>query len=127
MDKLPKTRPSAPKLRPIARKRHNYLFLLLAILSGILTIYLIVSSPPEESINLQYFTISIIPIFFISLSIFIFSLGSFLFFRPIQGIIFVIFILSYIAMRLIGLTHWIFLLLVITLFITIEFMILKKK
>jgi len=115
------------KLRPIARKRHNYLYLLISILFGILTAYIFFNYPPEGNIKLQNVLLPVIPVFFITLSIFIYSLATFLFFRPIQGVLFVIFILGYVAMRLIGLTHWIFLILLFALFLTIELLILKKK
>ena len=119
------------KVRPIARKRHNYIYLLASILFAISTGYILFNFPPEYKIEISNFNIPvqipILPIFFLSLSVFVFSLITFLFFRKIQGAIFVIFILGYIAMRLAGLTHFIFLILVIALFATIELFILKKK
>lgn len=115
------------KIKPIARKRHNYIYLLLAILFAILTGYIFLNFPPEFKFQFLNLKISIIPFFFISFSIFIFSLTTFLFIQRLHGILFVIFILGYISMRLVGLTHWIFLLLVVALFITAELFIIKKK
>ena len=119
------------KIKPIARKRHNYIYFLFAILTAIMTGYIFFNFPPGYKIDLSNFNISIqipiIPIFFLAFSAFIFSLATFLFFRKTQGIIIVIFILGHIAMRQLGLTHWIFLVLVLSLFVTIEFFFLKKK
>ena len=120
------------RLRPISRKRHNYFYLLTAILTLILSGYILFNFSPQSAFEISElgnFTIKI-PLILISLfsfSIFIYSLTTFLFFRKTQGVIFIAFIDSYIIMRLAGLTHWIFLVLVIALFVTVELFILKKK
>ncbi len=122
---------SRRKLNPIARKRHNYVYFLLSILAAIVTGYIFFNFPPDYNIDLsQYnitFQIPITPVFFLSFYLFVFSFITFILIKKIQGILFVVFILGYIGMRQIGLTHWIFLVLLLALFITIELFLFKKK
>lgn len=115
------------KIRPIARKRHNFIYLLLAILFAISTGYITVNFPPDHMFEIANIKLSIFPFFFISLSVFVFSLTIFLFKRKSQGTIIASFILAYLIIRLIGLTHWLFAVLIFSLFITLELFILKKK
>ncbi|MBI4098125.1 MAG: hypothetical protein HY426_03720 [Candidatus Levybacteria bacterium] len=115
------------KIRPIARKRYNFLYLLFAILFAISTGYIFVNFSPNHKFELSNFEIPILPIFLTSLSVFVFSFITFLLKRKLQGIIVFSFILFYLVIRLIGLTHWLFGVLIIALFITVELFILKKK
>ena len=115
------------KVRPIARKRHNFVYLLLAILLTILTVYLFINFPPDYKLPISNFQLPILPIFLASLTGFIFSILTFIFIQKTQGIIISSLILLYLILRLIGLNHWIFLFLFLALFITIELFILKKK
>ena len=128
-------------MRPIARKRHNFVYLLLAILLAILTVYLFINFPPDykfqipalpastrgEPAGRSNFGVPILPIFLVSLTGFIFSTLTFIFIQKTQGIIISSLILLYLILRLIGLNHWIFLFLFLALFITIELFVLKKK
>ena len=115
------------KVRPIARKRHNFVYLLLAILFAILTGYLFFNFPPDHKFEIANFGFPILPIFLASLIGFIFSACTFIFIQKAQGIIISTLILLYLILRLLGLTHWIFLFLFLGLFITIELFVLKKK
>lgn len=127
MENLIRSRRKPPKLKPIARKRHNYIYLFLAILFGIATAYLIYTFPPSYKIPASTIQISIIPLFLISLTGLIYTALTFIFIQKTQGILFTVFIISYLALRLIGLTHWIFIIMFIALFITAELFVLKKK
>ncbi len=127
MEKLAKSRRKIEKPRPIARRRHNYLFLLLAILFGIISYYLVFHFPPNYIFPVGNFGIPILPIFFMTFGLFIFSAFTFIFIQKIQGVIFSLFILCYLILRLTGLTHFIFGFMFIALFITVELFILKKK
>ena len=115
------------KLKPIARKRRNYIYLLISILFAITTGYVFLNFPPDYKIPVSNFEIPILPIFLISLFVLIFSFLTFIFKRKVQGLIFSSFILVYLGLRLAGLTHWIFLFLILALFVTTELFILKKK
>ncbi len=127
MEKLQKSRRKTEKVRPIARKRHNFIYLLLAILLGILTVYLFLNFPPNYKFPISNFGIPVLPIFLATLTAFIFSLLTFIFIQKTQGIIISLLLLLYLILRLLGLTHWLFALLFLALFITVELFILKKK
>jgi hypothetical protein len=127
MEKLQKSRRKPEKPRPIARKRFNFFYLLLSILFAITTIYLFLNFPPSYKISIYKFSMPIIPVFMASLATFIFCIFTFIFKRKTQGIIFAVFTIVYLIIRLLGLTHWIFLVLILALFITTELFILKKK
>ena len=124
---MEKTRKKSNKLKPIARKRRNYIYLLFSILFAISTGYIFFNFPPGYKFPVSNFEIPILPIFFVSLGAFIFSFFTFIFKRKLQGLIFVLFVISYLALRLTGLTHWLFLFLILALFATIELFIYKKK
>ncbi len=124
MENLGKTR---KKLKPIARKRHNYIYLLIAILLAIITSYLFVNFSPFHKFLISGITIPVLPIFFATLGLLIFSLSTFIFIGKQHGVVITLTILGYLLMRLIGLTHWIFLILVLGLLITVELFITKKK
>lgn len=127
MENLLKSQRELPKPRPIARKRHNYIYLLLSILFGILTVYIFYNFPPGYKFPISEIEIPVLPIFFISLAGFIFSLLTFIFIQKTQGLIVSFFVILYLIIRIMGLTHWIFALLVVALFITSELFILKKR
>lgn len=127
MEKLARSRRKPEKLKPIARKRHNFLYLLLAILFGIITLYLFYNFPPTYKFSISQLQIPIIPLFLISLTGLIFSILTFIFIQKTQGIIISFFVILFLVLRLIGLSHWIFLILIIALFITVELFVLKKK
>ncbi len=124
MENLAKTR---KKVRPIARKRHNYIYLLISVLLGIIISYLFVNFSPFHKFQISNLSLPILPVFFASLGLLIFSLSTFIFIGKQHGVIITLIILGYLLMRLIGLTHWIFLILSIALLITIELFIIKKK
>jgi hypothetical protein len=121
MDKMRK------KITPIARKRHNYVYLLFSILFAIISAYLFVNYPPTYKFNLLNFWIPILPLFLFSISAFIFSLTTFIFIQKTQGLILVFVLNLYLILRLVGLTHFIFAILVLALFITLELFVIKKK
>ena len=124
MENLGKTR---RKLKPIARKRHNYIYLLISILLAIIISYLFVNFSPFHKFRISNISIPILPIFFASFGFLIFSLSTFIFIGKHHGVIITLVTLGYLIMRLIGLTHWIFLVLVLGLLIVLELFIIKKK
>ncbi len=115
------------KVTPIARKRHNYVYLLLSVLFGILTSYIFLTFPPNYKFLTSNLGVPIFPIFFASLIILIFSFLTFIFIKKIQGIVVSVIFSAFLVLRLIGLTHWIFALLLLALLITIEVFLYKQK
>ncbi len=115
------------KVRPIARKRHNFVYLLLAILFAISCGYIFLNFPPDYKFAVSSFMLPILPIFLASLLGFIFSSLTFVFIQKTQGIIISSFLLLFLILRLVGLDHWIFAILLLALFITAELFVIKKK
>jgi uncharacterized membrane protein YhaH (DUF805 family) len=115
------------KIKPIARKRRNYVYLLLSILTGILTVYMLLSYAPDYKITASNLAIPLFPFFIASLLVFVFSTINFVFIQRMHGLLASIFLFFYLLFRLLGLTHWIFVVLFIALFITLEFFINKQK
>lgn len=124
MEKVLKTR---RKIKPIARKRHNYVYLLISILFLIATIYIVFNTSPNGNLMIKNFGIPSIPLFLISLFILLYFFFTFLLIKKIQGLLISGFNTFYVILRIIGLTHWLFLILFIALFITLELFLLKKK
>lgn len=128
MDKVPnKNALTAPKMRPIARRRRNYVYLLFSILLAIALMYVIKNLPPSYMIPVMNFGFPILPVFFLLLAGFIYSLLTFIFIQKTQGILVAFFVILYLILRLLGLTHPIFAVIILVLFIVSEFIILKKK
>lgn len=127
MDKIRRSRRQPPKLKPIARKRHNYIYLFLGVLFGVATFYLFFNFPPTYKFGAMDYTLPILPVFLASLASFIFCTLTFFFREKTQGIIVSAFVVLYLILRLIGLTHWIFLVLSVALFITAELFVFKQK
>jgi hypothetical protein len=127
MENLARSRRKPPKVKPIARKRHNYIYLFLAILLGIGIGYIFINFPPSYKIPIQNFGLPILPFFLLAIAAFIYSTLTFIFIQKTQGILASVFITVYLILRIIGLTHWIFLALLLALFIAIELFLYKKK
>lgn len=112
---------------PLRRTKRNFSYLLLAILFLISTGYIFYNFAPTGNFDLNFIKIPVLPIFLISFSGFIFSLTTFILIRKLQGAIFTTFVLFYIFLRVAGLTHFIFLLILITLLVLIEIILYKKR
>lgn len=126
MENLALAKPKTKKLKPIARRRRNYIYLLLAILFAISTLYIVRNLPPSERLLIMNIGIPILPLFFLSLTGFIYSLLTFIFIKKTQGILISFFVIIYLILRLIGLTHWAFGAIILILFLITEILILKR-
>lgn len=126
MENLAKIKAKPAKIKPIARRRRNYIYLLLAILLAISLLYILKNLPPSFAIPVSNTAIPILPIFFLLLIGFIYSLLTFIFIKKTQGILISFFIIIYLILRLLGLTHWVFGAIILILFIISEFFIFKK-
>lgn len=127
MENLALTKPKPSKLKPIARRRRNYIYLLLAILFAIFALYIIKNFPPFYKFPVMNIGIPVLPVFLITLAGFIYSILTFIFIQKTQGILVSFFIIIYLVLRLLGLTHWGFGVIILILFIVSEIYILKKK
>lgn len=127
MDKLVRSRIKPQKVRPIARLRHNYFYLLLTLIFGLITIYLFFNFPPNHKFYFSGIGIPIIPVFFLSIIGFIFSMLTFVFIQKTQGIVISFFAVLYLIIRMMGITNWVFGALILALFIIAEIYIIKKN
>lgn len=71
--------------------------------------------------------IPVFPILFTTLGLFIFSSATFIFIQKYHGVILSLLLSGYVLLRLVGLTHWIFAVMFIALFVFIELFMTKKK
>lgn len=118
---------SRRKLKPIAKKRRNFVFFLLAVLFAILTGYIFFTFPPDHKFKILKVGISIVPIFLASFFFFLYSTLRFIIIKKVQAVLISGLLFSYLLLRLFGLTHWIFTVLFLSLFVVIELLIIKKK
>lgn len=126
MDKLQRTRLKM-KTKPIARRRRNYVYPLLSILIFIGLSYIFFNFSPIKPIELKGFEIPTKPIFLIAIFGLLYTAVTFISNKKSQGLLVATLTTGYLLLRFIGLTHWLFLILFIALFITLELFILKKK
>ena len=127
MENLALTKVKPKKIKPIARRRRNYIYILLAILLAIALMYIVKNLPPSYAIPVSNLKMPILPIFFLAFAGFIYSLLTFIFIQKTQGILISFFVILYLILRLLGLTHWGFGIIILALFITSEVFILRKK
>lgn len=114
------------------KRRQSSLLLILCILSFIGSIYLIFFTNPASEI--QFFGLNdiwsgqttLVP-FFLFLFIFVFSFFSLLLKNKRRGLFIAAFTVSYLILRLQNLTQFFFLLLLLAVFLTLEFVFIKQK
>lgn len=101
MEKVPsKNDLKAPKLRPIARRRRNYVYLLLGILFGIISFFIVVNNPPNYNFVLANISVPILPILLTTATISVFSLFTFIFNKKLYGAVIAGILLSILIFRL---------------------------
>jgi len=102
-------------------------FLLVPLSLFILLLYLIFFFPPTYQIRLNTITIPIFIPFFLLLFFTVAGFTGLLFKNTLQGMVFGVFCVGYVLLRLFGFTHWFFLLLLVILFALIEIILLKSR
>lgn len=110
----------------LKRRRNPFmlvLFCLFLFSLGILLLYF----PPTSYYNIGGFHITLLPVFFFFLFGVFFSGGAFLFKSKSHGILFGLFIVIYLILRINNLTHPFFLILLFALFLTLELMVSYRK
>ncbi|MEK7605188.1 MAG: hypothetical protein AAB478_01555 [Patescibacteria group bacterium] len=108
------------------RKKRNPLYLILSTLSLLSLIGIVVFLKPTATISLGFVAIPFIWLFFIPLVIFAFSTPSFLLKSRKHGVLIAIFVTSFFLFRLFHLTHPLFLVLLLGLFLTLELLFTSK-
>jgi hypothetical protein len=108
-------------------KRSIKLFLLLGIPSFLGLIATIFLFSPDTNLSFGNYKIPILPLFFLLLFNFFFSLGSFLFKSKTHGLLLGLFVISYFLFYLNNLTHPFFFILLAGLFLTLELLFTYRK
>jgi len=117
-----------PFAKKILHKRKRNIWLLVASLVSLATfIAFIILVPPNSVIQIIWLSISILPIFFLLLSLVLFFMASYIFKSVKHGILLFLFVLIYLIFRLNNLTHPFFLILLIALFLTLELLVSYRK
>jgi hypothetical protein len=117
------------KHRNTAKENSNrskkLLLISVIILSALVTI--ISFFPPNAEFSILNYKTSIFPVFFFFLFAFLFAFGTFLFKNIIHGILIATFTTMYLLFRLNNLVHPFFFLLLLALFIVLEFLFSYRK
>lgn len=101
-------------------------YFIYSLLFFAVTVALIVYFPPSYELPVMGFRLSIVVPFFIILFLFIYCLGRLIIRSKKHAIIIGLFVVSYLLFRLNGLTHPLFLILLIALFLVIEFLFTRR-
>ncbi|MDO8620983.1 MAG: hypothetical protein Q7R31_01745 [Candidatus Levybacteria bacterium] len=107
------------------RRKHPSMLLILGLLSLTSLIYLAIYQSPTANFPFSIFHFPFIYVFFLLIFLFIYSIFSYLFISTKQGLLFGLFATVYLFLRFIHLTHPLFLIILIALFISLE-LSLKK-
>jgi hypothetical protein len=104
-------------------KRHFSLkYLIYSLSSFVAVIVLIVYLSPSYEMSFMGFRLSIIVPFFIVIFLLIYCLGRLIIKSKKHALIIALFVVSYLLFRLNGLTHPLFLILLLALFLVVEFL-----
>ncbi|HVZ58773.1 MAG TPA: hypothetical protein VG935_03425 [Patescibacteria group bacterium] len=109
------------------RKKRQLIYLILAVISFVSFIFIVLLVSPLKEISLGFIDISPLIIFFIPLVLFFFSLPTFIFRSKKHGVLLSLFVLVYLLMRIFGLTHPLFLVLLIGLLLTLELLFSPRQ
>ncbi|MCL6096771.1 MAG: hypothetical protein M1444_03800 [Patescibacteria group bacterium] len=109
------------------RKKRPLRLLVLGLLSIVSLIYLVLNFPPTYGFTISDFRFQILPIGLALLSLFIFSLFGFVLNNKRRGFLVAVFVLGYLILRLMSLTHPFFIILLLVLLIMLEFLFAKRK
>ena len=107
------------------KKPLHYLFV--SILSFLLLVTLILTTPPDTQLSFLGIEFSILTLFFLLVILFFFSLPTFLFSSKKHGILLSGFVTLYLMFRLMDLTHPFFLIVLLALFLTLELLFTSRR
>ncbi|HZQ29851.1 MAG TPA: hypothetical protein VFA93_02115 [Patescibacteria group bacterium] len=109
------------------RKQRPVLLAALSILFLFTLFYLIIFTSPDKSLTIGNLKLSPTQLFFVSFFVFSLSLFTFIFKALAQGLLISFLIVGFLILRLNNLTHPIFVVLLIALFIALELLFRRKK
>jgi hypothetical protein len=108
------------------RRRRPLKYLFLSIFSLVGLIGLLFFVPPSYQLPLAILQLPIVVPFFIVVALFCFSAVTYIFKSRKHGILFSLFVVSYLLLRLSGFTHPLFFLLLLGIFLTFEMVFTTK-
>ena len=108
-------------------KKRPFHFLLLAILIGIGLGYVVNAYPPSATFPIAGIQIPLFPFVALAFLLCSFSFLTYFLHNYLQGLLVAIFIGTYLGMRMAGITHIFFLLVLLALFGSLELFFLKKR
>ncbi len=109
------------------RGRRPWLLFIPGVLSLAALSYLVYYYPPDYQFLISNFQIPVLPVWFVLLFIAVYGIFSFFLNSKRRGFMLSLFAVIYLLLRLNGLTHLLFLLLLIVLFGLIELFYIKRK
>jgi len=109
------------------RKKRNFWLLLLSILSLGTLAYLVLNYSPSENLLLITYHLSLIPVSLLLLFLFIFSLFGSVLKSKRRGFLLGLLVISYLFLRLNGLTSPFFVILLLILFGAVELFFVKRS
>ncbi len=117
------------------RKRKPFWLLVVSLLSLAILIYLVLNFPPSHQFTIynlpfdfaQGGRFTILPIVLILIFLFIFSLFGFILNNKRRGVLIAVFVLGYLILKLLNLTHPFFIILLLVLLIMLELLFAKRK
>src|SRR3989304_6596763 len=109
------------------RRGRKFYFLVLSIISLVSLLYLVFVFPPTYQFQISNFKFQILYPFFFLLFSFLYFLFSFLFASKRRGLFVGAFAVTYFVLRLNNLTHPLFLILPLILFVSLELFFINRK
>ena len=109
------------------RKKRNLSFLIVGLIELAAIAYLVLNISPDKNLSLFNIAISSVFTLFVLLSSSLFFLVSFILNDQRQGFLISFFATLYLILRLNRLTHPLFLILIIAIFVTLELLFKKRK
>lgn len=110
----------------MGRRKNLFWLILIDFLSFASLIYLIISFPPNWKFGIGNLELEILPLFLISLFLFISSFFGFLFKNLRRGVFLGLFTICSLLLRFFGLTQIFFIILLAILFLILEIVFVKK-
>lgn len=110
---------------PSSKRSWGLLVLSISSLAGIM--YLVIYTAPTSFFAVSSFQVSVLPIFFLLLFLFLFGGCAFIFKSKIHGILIALLAVVYLLFRQNDLTHPFFAVLLLALFLVLELMFTYKK
>src|SRR4051812_43512247 len=107
-------------------KKYSWKVLCLVLISAILLIITILTVPPLTPFKIGFLSLPALLVFFVLLCVFCSSLIFFLFHSLRHGVLFSLLVVSYLILRLNSLTSPLFLILLLGLFLTLEFLFAQE-